>query len=86
MLHQVGCSRHSTCLDTVSHNQQKVMLDHRYRVSAGCAADSKDLCNDIETYICLLSPSYTVFITWFTCCKLDILLLGMGVISTTNVT
>jgi len=77
---------HSTCLDTVFHNQRKVTLGHRYHVSAGSTADSKDFCNDIETYICLPSTSYTLFLTWFTCCKLDILLLGIRVISTTNVT
>ena len=40
---------HSTCLDTGFHNQRKVTLGHRYRVSVGCTADSKDVCNDIET-------------------------------------
>lgn len=40
---------HSTCLDTVFHNQQKVTLGHRYHVSAGCTADSKDFRNDTET-------------------------------------
>ena len=62
------------------------MLGYRYHVSDGHTADSKDFCNDIETYVCLLSPSDTVFLTWFTCCKLDILLLGMRAISTANVT
>jgi hypothetical protein len=39
------------------------MLGNMNYVSAGSTAGSKGFCNDTETNICLLSPSYTVFLT-----------------------